>query len=133
VGPRNGLDGCGKSHLYRNSIPEASSPQQVAIPITVHQPPMLILILLQCTGLLRFEPFYIQSTILEYVHNSIGNIFGSHSINVASLRPFAYYACGFISRRDMMSVSCERCILSGGGLCDGPITSPEGSYRVWCV
>jgi len=32
-----------------------------------------------------------------------------------------------------MSVSCECCVLSGRGLCDGPIPRPEGSYRlgVW--
>ena len=27
----------------------------------------------------------------------------------------------------------ECCVLSGRGLCDGPITRPEESYRVWCV
>jgi hypothetical protein len=32
-----------------------------------------------------------------------------------------------------MSVSCECCVLSGRGLCDGLITRPEESYRVWCV
>jgi len=25
------------------------------------------------------------------------------------------------------------CVLSGRALCDGPITRPGGSYRVWCV
>jgi hypothetical protein len=25
------------------------------------------------------------------------------------------------------------CLLSGRGLCDGPITRPEKSYRMWCV
>jgi len=30
-----------------------------------------------------------------------------------------------------MSVSCECCVLSGGGLCDGPITLPEESYRMY--
>ena len=25
------------------------------------------------------------------------------------------------------------CVLSGRGLCDGPITRPEESYRLWCV
>ena len=29
-----------------------------------------------------------------------------------------------------MFVCCE---LSGRGLCDGPITPPEESYRLWCV
>ena len=32
-----------------------------------------------------------------------------------------------------MSVCCECCVLSGGGLCDGLITRPEESYRLWCV
>ena len=31
-----------------------------------------------------------------------------------------------------MSVSCECCVLAGGGLCDGPIARPEESYCV-CV
>ena len=32
-----------------------------------------------------------------------------------------------------IAVCCECCVLSGRGLCDGPITRPEKSYRVWCV
>jgi hypothetical protein len=32
-----------------------------------------------------------------------------------------------------MSVCCERCVLSGRGLCDELITRPEESYRLWCV
>jgi hypothetical protein len=31
------------------------------------------------------------------------------------------------------NVSCERCVLSGRGLCIGLITCPEESYWVWCV
>jgi len=31
-----------------------------------------------------------------------------------------------------MSVCCD-CVLSGRGLCDGLITRPEESYRLWCV
>ena len=30
-------------------------------------------------------------------------------------------------------VCCECCVMSGRGLCDGLITRPEGSYRLWCV
>jgi hypothetical protein len=30
-------------------------------------------------------------------------------------------------------VCCECCVLSGTGVCDGLITCPEESYRVWCV
>ena len=29
--------------------------------------------------------------------------------------------------------SYECCVLSGRGLCDGAITRPEESYRLWCV
>jgi hypothetical protein len=29
-----------------------------------------------------------------------------------------------------MSVSCECCVLSGIGLCDGLVTRPEESYRL---
>ena len=32
-----------------------------------------------------------------------------------------------------MFVCCECCMLSGRGLCDGPIPRPEESYRLWCV
>jgi hypothetical protein len=32
-----------------------------------------------------------------------------------------------------MCVSCECRVLSGRGLCDGLITRPEESYRLWCV
>jgi hypothetical protein len=31
-----------------------------------------------------------------------------------------------------MFVSCE-CVLSGRGLCDGPIPRPEEYHRLWCV
>ena len=30
-------------------------------------------------------------------------------------------------------VCCECCVLSGRGLCDGLITRPEESYRLWHV
>ena len=30
-------------------------------------------------------------------------------------------------------VSCESCVLSRRGLCDGLITRPEELYRLWCV
>jgi hypothetical protein len=32
-----------------------------------------------------------------------------------------------------MFISCTVFVLSGRGLCDGPIPRPEGSYRLWCV
>jgi hypothetical protein len=38
-----------------------------------------------------------------------------------------------ISPGAWMSVSCECCVMSGRGLCDGLIPRPEESYRLWCV
>jgi hypothetical protein len=32
-----------------------------------------------------------------------------------------------------MSVCCECCVLLGRGLCDGLVTRPEESYRLWRV
>ena len=32
-----------------------------------------------------------------------------------------------------MDVCSECCVLSGSGLCDGLITRPEKTYRLWCV
>jgi hypothetical protein len=32
-----------------------------------------------------------------------------------------------------MSVSCQCCVFTGRGLCDEPITRPEGSHRAWCA
>ena len=32
-----------------------------------------------------------------------------------------------------ISLSCDCCVLSGRGLCNGLITHPDESYRVWCV
>ena len=38
-----------------------------------------------------------------------------------------------IPQEAWMFVSCECCVLSGRDLCDGLITRPEESYRLWCV
>jgi len=32
-----------------------------------------------------------------------------------------------------MFVCCEYCLLLGRGLCEGVITRPEESHRLWCV
>ena len=32
-----------------------------------------------------------------------------------------------------MDVCCGCCVLSGGGLCDEPITRPKESFRLWWV
>jgi len=38
-----------------------------------------------------------------------------------------------IPPRSWMCVSCEGCVLSGGGLHVGMTTRPEESYRMWCA
>ena len=38
-----------------------------------------------------------------------------------------------IPPRAWMFVCCERCVLSGRGLCDELITRPEESCQLWCV
>src|SRR5215469_16749173 len=38
VGPRVGLDSCGKSRLHRNTIPGPSHPKPVAIPTELSRP-----------------------------------------------------------------------------------------------
>ena len=38
-----------------------------------------------------------------------------------------------IPPRAWMFVCSKYCVLSGRGLCDGLITCPEDSYRLWCV
>jgi hypothetical protein len=42
------------------------------------------------------------------------------------LRPLACWDCGFESRRKHGCLCLECCVLSVRGLCDGPITGPEG-------
>jgi len=51
-----------------------------------------------------------------------------------SVLPLACWNCGFESRRGHGYLPLVKCsVLSGRGLCDGPIARPEESYRVWCV
>ena len=72
MGPRAGLDGCGKSHLYRGTIPGPSSPQRVAIPTELSRP-----------------------TIVSHTPPPKKNVISSNDIttNVAN-----YVICGFITR-----------------------------------
>jgi hypothetical protein len=50
------------------------------------------------------------------------------------LQPLAWWEMWVrISQGEWMSVSCECRVLSGRGLCDGLITRPEESCRMWCV
>jgi hypothetical protein len=49
------------------------------------------------------------------------------------LGPLACWDCCFESRLGHGLLSYEYCVLSGRSLCDGPITGPEESYRMWYV
>ena len=52
-----------------------------------------------------------------------------------SQRPRACWDCGFDSLwgRASLSLSCECCVSSGSGLCDGLITRPAKSPSVVCL
>jgi hypothetical protein len=70
VGPRTGLDGCGKSRPQRNTIPGPCSPQRVAIPATLSRPttakswPIFEPNVFgpHCHNLLLYDSFYIFSS-----------------------------------------------------------------------
>jgi len=49
------------------------------------------------------------------------------------LGPLACWDCGFESCLGNRFLSYEYCVLSGRSLCDGLITGPEESYRMWYV
>jgi len=49
------------------------------------------------------------------------------------LWPLACWDCGFESSCGHGCLSVVSVVLSGRGLCDGLITRPEESFRLWCV
>ena len=71
VGPRAGLDGCGKSRPHRDSIPGPSSPWRVAIPTVLSRPIIVIVqwlnqgfgIVKSCTPN-KGESFWLTSWVL---------------------------------------------------------------------
>jgi hypothetical protein len=52
VGPRVGLEGCGKSRPHQDSIPGPSSPWRVAIPTELSRPSLLYYIII-----IYFRPY----------------------------------------------------------------------------
>jgi len=79
MGPRAGLDGCGKSHPHRDSIPGPSCPYQVAIPTELSRP------------------------TYEYIHLKKNCVLCQrlvpHNI-VAITHDFAYPPCFYYSKRE---------------------------------
>jgi len=57
---------------------------------------------------------------------------GGRAIYSVGLAPLAYWK-GSNPAGAFVFDSCEGCVLSVRGLCDGLITRPEESYPVWCV
>jgi hypothetical protein len=56
-----------------------------------------------------------------------------HAVKDVGLQPLEGWNCGFESRRVHGCLSLVSVVLSGRGFCDGLVTRPEESYRVWCV
>jgi hypothetical protein len=59
---------------------------------------------------------------------------GGHTVWSVELRPLTCWNYGLESRREYecICLCCKCCVLSGRGLCDGPVTLPEQFYRL-CV
>jgi hypothetical protein len=94
----------------------------------------------------RCHPLYNVIKIRFLNYSYIGAIRNLRSVPEASCR--FQWPCGLRRRSSAarllrswvgipqgawIFVCCECCVLSGRGLCDGLITRPEESYRMWCV
>jgi hypothetical protein len=58
---------------------------------------------------------------------------GGRAVRVVGLRSLASLDCGFEFHQVHECLSVVIVVLSGRGLCDGLITHPEESYRLWRV
>jgi hypothetical protein len=81
-----------------------------------------------CTNAYAFVGFCVQSfTAVQYKGQ-----YASQSQWPRSLRRGSA-AARFPGLRGRIPPVHACCVLSGRGLCDGPIPHPEECYRVWCV
>jgi hypothetical protein len=62
VGPRAGLDVCGKSRPYRDSIPGPSSPYLLAIPTELSRP----------TNIYSIKLFFLSEFVACYLNQVVG-------------------------------------------------------------
>ena len=76
-------------------------------------------------------------SLREYVSLHVTN--NSEGLSLSHPIPVAERSKARVCRRWLagitvawISVSCECCVFSGGGLRDGLITRPGKSYRMWC-
>jgi len=111
VGPKAGLDGCGKSRLPPDSIPGPFSLWLVAIPTELFRPKMrLDQYEFKEDKITRPIPVTVRSNLWA-CSSSLAEIAGANSAG----------ACIF--------VSCECYMISGRGQCDGSTPLPQESYR----
>ena len=84
------------------------------------------------TGSLFFVTFIF--VILNSVYQSyLEPIPISRGLRHGSVAPHLLGLWVRIPPDELMSVSCECCVLSSRGLCDRPIICPKETYREWCV
>jgi len=93
-----------------------------------------------CTARCNLKELFISPTNWIYVFHMIPRTWVPNCILglLMPASPIPVAACLLrlqvrIPLEAWLSVPCECCVLSGRGLCDRPITSPEESYWVWCV
>jgi hypothetical protein len=104
------------------------------------------------SAILQIVLWHFPSTNFVYQHAvpSASNVFKSSCLLIVHNTSFcrSQWPCGLrrgssaarllgscvrIPPGAWMSVCCECCVLWGRGLCDGLITRPGESYRLWCV
>ena len=84
----------------------------------------------------RFGPNHHYNTLSSVISYKVIHWLAGprgRAVKGVGLRPLASWDCGFESHRgNGCLVCCECFVLSGRGLCNGPIPPPEEVYRV-CV
>ena len=75
-----------------------------------------------------------NNPVLLHAHSFFGSLWIILPVPVAARSKALVYGRSSVEIvRAWMFVCPKRCVLSGRGLCDGLITRPEESYRMWCV
>jgi len=121
VGPRAGLDWCGKSRPTGIRFPDRPARRQSLYRLSYPAHKLII------NSLILSFPLKF-CLVLFYTAGQWPRGLRRRSSAARPLRLWVRIPSGA-----WIFVSCECCVLSGRGFCDGLITRPEESYRLWRV